>query len=138
MEMRDLSNLALKDNQEPRDWSVFCAPILARCCLLLRLAPMTSQRTQRSGAGGSADSVPCEAGGRWGVAEDCGVVAGSGVGGIGGAFMGGLSDGDGAAACRSILSSAHGDVTGGSHVQKVSQSHAEAEREHARESEAER
>ena len=131
MEMRDLANLALKDNQEPRDWSFFCAPILDRCCLLLRLAPVYGRSCERPSASGSADNVSCETEGRWRAAEDWGEVSGSGVRGVGGAFAGGLSEEGGAAACSSLFSSVHNDVKGGTHVQQVL--HVQRERESARE-----
>jgi hypothetical protein len=121
MEMRDVANLALKDNQEPRDWSCFCEPILDRCRLLLRLAPMYSRLSEPSSAHGSADCVPCEAGGGAGSAREWEQSTGSGVGGVSGALKWGVTERGGAAAFSSldVYASVHNHVHGFTHLKQV-------------------
>jgi hypothetical protein len=40
MAMRDLDNMALKEDEEPREWSAYTDPLVARCKFLLLTAPM--------------------------------------------------------------------------------------------------
>jgi len=121
MEMRDVANLALKDNQEPRDWSCFCEPILDRCRLLLRLAPMYSRLSDPSSAHRSADRVPCQAAGGAGSAGEWEQSTGSGGGGVWGASKWGVIERGGAAACSSldVYASVQGHLHGFTHLKQI-------------------
>lgn len=59
---RDLANQALKENEDPQPWEVFCEPIVAKCRLLLRVPSMCSVEESLAAKTALAASAFAEAG----------------------------------------------------------------------------
>jgi len=49
MELRNADNMTLKEGEEPRDWSVYTEPVIARCKLVMRTTPVRVHDEWRTG-----------------------------------------------------------------------------------------